>query len=135
LALARPDLSVTLLEPVLRRTRFLIEVVDRLALTSVSVVRGRAEDRLGVLRADVVVARAVASLDRLAVWCLPLVRPGGRLLAMKGASAAVEIDRSAANVAAIGGGPARVRVCGKGVVEPPTTVVEILRRSAPDRKR
>lgn len=89
LALARPDLSLTLLEPMARRVAFLDEVVAELGL-SVRVQRGRA-DSLRPASADVVVARAVAPLDKLVPWTLPLVRPGGLLLALKGETAAAEI--------------------------------------------
>ena len=104
LAVARPDLSVTLVEPLARRTAFLAEAVTALGLDRpVTVVRGRAEELVGetLTAADVVTARAVAPLDRLAGWCLPLAAVGGRLLALKGASAADEVaehrdgDRSA----------------------------------------
>jgi 16S rRNA (guanine527-N7)-methyltransferase len=88
-AICRSDLSVVLLEPLLRRTTFLAEAVDDLGLGNVEVVRGRAEEYGGF--ADIVTARAVAPLDRLVAWCLPLVRPGGALLALKGASVAEEI--------------------------------------------
>jgi 16S rRNA (guanine527-N7)-methyltransferase len=92
LAIARPDLSVTLVEPLLRRTRFLEETVTALGLgEQVEVLRGRAEDLGGDRTFSVVTARAVAPLDRLARWCLPLVAPGGELVAMKGASAAEEV--------------------------------------------
>ena len=89
LALARPDLTVTLLEPMARRVAFLDEVVGELGL-SVRVQRGRAES-LPPASADVVVARAVAPLDKLVPWTLPLLRPGGLLLALKGETAAAEI--------------------------------------------
>ena len=76
LALARPDLEITLLEPLLRRTTFLEEVVRLLGLDNVTVVRGRAEEMVGKLPpVDVVTARAVAPLERLAGWGLPLLRP------------------------------------------------------------
>ena len=90
---AGPDES-TLLEPLARRVTFLTECVERLGLERVTVVRGRAEEapiRRELGGADVVTARAVAPLDRLAGWCLPLLRPGGRLLAMKGTTAAEEL--------------------------------------------
>jgi 16S rRNA (guanine527-N7)-methyltransferase len=125
LGIARPDLRITLLEPLARRVTFLEEVVAELGLTGVAVVRGRAEESVGRLAADVVTARAVAPLDRLAGWCLPLVAPGGRLLAMKGSSAADEVARYAPAIRRLGGGPARIVECGKGVVDPPTTVVEV----------
>lgn len=88
LAVARPDLRVVLLEPLLRRVVWLTEVVEELGL-DVRVVRARAED--SGLRTGTAVARAVAPLERLAALCLPLLRPGGQLLALKGASAAEEL--------------------------------------------
>jgi 16S rRNA (guanine527-N7)-methyltransferase len=131
LAVARPDLVVTLVEPMARRTDFLMEAVAALDLEArVRVVRSRAEDYLGP-RADVVTARAVAPLDRLAAWCLPLVAPGGRLLALKGESAAAEVAAHRAAVHRIGGGTPTIRYCGVEVLDQPTTVVEIVReRSA-----
>jgi 16S rRNA (guanine527-N7)-methyltransferase len=95
LALARPDLTITLLEPMARRVAWLERAVAELDL-AVTVVRGRAEERETRRRcgeSDVVTARAVAPLGRLATWTLPLVRPGGTLAAMKGASAADEVAR------------------------------------------
>ncbi|WP_233512300.1 16S rRNA (guanine(527)-N(7))-methyltransferase RsmG [Micromonospora deserti] len=134
LAIARPDLTVTLIEPLARRTSFLIEAVQQLGLTrTVRVFRGRAEEAAtgaagtAPLRGDVVTARAVAPLDRLSVWCLPLAVPGGRLIALKGASAAEEVAEHAATVARLGGSEPAVHRCGVGVVDPPATVVEIVR--------
>ncbi len=129
LALARPDLRIRLLEPSVRRSAFLTEVVQRLGLRLVEVVRGRAEEgrRMPV---DVVTARAVAPLPRLVSWCLPLVAVGGRLLAIKGASAEGEIAAAAGVVSAYGGQPPLIRQCGLGIVDPPTTVVVIDRRTA-----
>lgn len=93
LALLRPDLQVTLLEPLLRRSNFLIQAVEELGLGDrVTVIRARAEDHEG--RYDAVTARAVAPLPRLLDWCLPLIAPGGALLALKGNSAAGEIDQA-----------------------------------------
>jgi 16S rRNA (guanine527-N7)-methyltransferase len=129
LAVARPDLTITLVEPLARRTAFLSETVDTLGLgVSVTVVRGRAEDVVGTVDAgDVVTARAVAPLDRLAGWCLPLTAVGGRLLALKGASAADEVTEHRAAIDRLGGSQPVVRLCGSGVIDPPTTVVEIVR--------
>jgi 16S rRNA (guanine527-N7)-methyltransferase len=94
LTLLRPDLRVTLLEPLLRRFTFLVEVVKELQLTAqVTVVRARAEDHAG--RYDVVVARAVAPLDRLIGWCNPLRDSGGVILALKGRNATAEIHQAA----------------------------------------
>ncbi|MEU4677214.1 16S rRNA (guanine(527)-N(7))-methyltransferase RsmG [Micromonospora sp. NPDC023737] len=134
LAIARPDLAVTLIEPLARRTSFLIEAVDRLGLgESVRVFHGRAEEAatgatgVAPLRGDVVTARAVAPLDRLAAWCLPLAVPNGRLVALKGASATEEIAEHEAAVGKLGGGQPTVHLCGVGVIDPPTTVVEVVR--------
>jgi 16S rRNA (guanine527-N7)-methyltransferase len=130
LAVARPDLTITLVEPLARRTAFLSEAVTALGLdATVTVVRGRAEDLAGgpPVAADVVTARAVAPLDRLAGWCLPLAAVGGRLLALKGASAADEVAEHRAAITRLGGSDPAITLCGVGVIEPPTTVVEIAR--------
>ena len=126
LAVARPDISVILVEPLARRTSFLVEAVAILELKNVTVQRGRAEEMIGKLPpADVVTARAVAPLDRLAGWCLPLARIGGRMLALKGSSAAEEITEHQPAVTRLGGGPATLHHCGVGLIDPPTTVVEV----------
>ncbi|GGM09976.1 16S rRNA (guanine(527)-N(7))-methyltransferase RsmG [Dactylosporangium sucinum] len=128
LAVARPDLSVTLVEPLARRTAFLDEVVATLGLDRTTVVRARAEECVGQLDpADVVTARAVAPLDRLAGWCLPLAAVGGRLLALKGSSAAAEIEEHAEALERLGAGTPAVRLCGDGLLAEPTTVVEVVR--------
>jgi 16S rRNA (guanine527-N7)-methyltransferase len=133
LAIARPDLPVTVAEPLARRVEFLDEVVAVLDLgDQVTVVRGRAEE-LGPTRrssglplADVVTSRAVGSLDRLARWCLPLTRRGGRMLAMKGSSAQAEIEAHGRAVAKLGGAEPVIRMCGIGVIDPPATVIEVV---------
>ncbi|MEU4422938.1 16S rRNA (guanine(527)-N(7))-methyltransferase RsmG [Actinoplanes sp. NPDC024001] len=139
LAVARPDLAITLVEPLARRTAFLEEAVETLGLDgSVTVIRGRAEEVAGHLPgADIVTARAVAALDKLAGWCLPLARVGGRLLALKGASASEEIASHREAVAALGGGEPEVRLCGVGLIEPPATVVDVVkeREAVPGRGR
>jgi 16S rRNA (guanine527-N7)-methyltransferase len=91
LALRRSDIEVVLVEPLLRRSTFLNEVVTELGLPHVSVRRARAEELIGKMQVDVVTARALAPLDRLAGWTLPLLRPGGRLLALKGEQAEAEL--------------------------------------------
>ncbi|MBM2616883.1 16S rRNA (guanine(527)-N(7))-methyltransferase RsmG [Actinoplanes sp. LDG1-06] len=134
LAVARPDLRITLVEPLARRTAFLSEAVTALGLdTTVTVVRGRAEDVVDgpPAGADVVTARAVAPLDRLAGWCLPLARVGGRLLALKGATAAEEAAEHRDAVAALGGSDPVLRLCGEGLIDPPTTVLEVVVQSRP----
>jgi 16S rRNA (guanine527-N7)-methyltransferase len=131
LAVARLDLTLVLVEPLARRIAFLIEAVTALGLDGqVKVLRARAEDAVGSLPtgpADIVTARAVAPLDRLAGWCLPLTMVGGRLLAFKGASAADEVSAHQEAVRQLGGGVPAVRICGAGRIDPPTTVVEIVR--------
>jgi 16S rRNA (guanine527-N7)-methyltransferase len=131
LAIARPDLRLTLLEPMARRVAWLTEVVERLEL-DVRVVRGRAEEpdtRRMVGGADVVTARAVAPLGKLAGWCLPLVVPEGTVLALKGESANEELARDADQVRRAGGIDQSVVTCGAGLLPVPTTVVR-MRRSA-----
>ncbi len=128
LAIARPDLTVTLVDSLARRTSFLTEVAAELGLADqVSVYRGRAEEMASPPEADVVTARAVAPLDRLATWCLPLLKHGGRLLAIKGVSAADEAGSARAAVRAAGGGDPVVRHCGHAGIGTPTTVIEVIR--------
>ncbi|MDQ4010577.1 MAG: 16S rRNA (guanine(527)-N(7))-methyltransferase RsmG [Actinomycetota bacterium] len=131
LALARPDLVLFLLDTMARRVAWLQEVVAELGL-AISVHRGRAEDprvRDELGGKDVVTARAVAPLGRLASWALPLVQPGGRLLAIKGATACEEAVRDAHAVQAAGGGPVEIVQCGATIVRPPTTVIIVPRRA------
>lgn len=97
LALVRPDLMITLLEPLERRATFLTETVAELGLDDrVRVVRGRAEDHDG--RYDAVTCRAVAALPKLLTWTTKLFWPSGRLVALKGSSAASEVDAAAADL-------------------------------------
>lgn len=86
-----PAVRVTLLEPMARRVAWLDHVVTELGLSNVEVVRGRAEEVAGRLRADALTARAVAPLEKLYGWAAPLVVPGGVLLALKGTRASEEI--------------------------------------------
>ncbi|MFD0205119.1 MULTISPECIES: 16S rRNA (guanine(527)-N(7))-methyltransferase RsmG [Saccharothrix] len=136
LAIARPDLELTLLEPMARRVAWLTECVDALGL-KVTVLRGRAEEppvREQLSDSDVVTARAVAPLERLTRWCLPLLRPGGRLVALKGESAAEELERDAEAVRRAGGIRPRVTTCGGEVLELPTTVVLVERDEQASRR-
>jgi 16S rRNA (guanine527-N7)-methyltransferase len=102
LALARPDVRMTLVEPLLRRTTFLDEVVDALGLDNVVVRRDRADALHGQETFDVVTARAVAPLERLLGWCMPLVARSGSLVAMKGESAEEEIAEARSVLAKLG---------------------------------
>jgi 16S rRNA (guanine527-N7)-methyltransferase len=137
LCLARPDLGVTLLEPMARRVAWLEEVVDELRL-SVTVVRGRAEEpsiKQRLAGADVVIARAVAPLDRLWGWTAPLLRQGGRLVALKGETAEAEIARDGAAVRRAGGSLPTVERCGVDVLETPATIIVVERVGLRARER
>ncbi|MCI3931787.1 MULTISPECIES: 16S rRNA (guanine(527)-N(7))-methyltransferase RsmG [unclassified Streptomyces] len=126
LALVREDLKITLLEPLLRRTNFLSEVVELLGLDHVTVVRGRAEEVLGKLQpVHVVTARAVAPLDRLAGWGVPLLRPYGEMLALKGDTAEEEVKAAGAALSKLGAESVSVVQVGEGVVDPLSTVVRV----------
>lgn len=122
LAIVRPDIQIGLIEPLMRRSQFLEEVITDLGITNrVKVMRGRAEELKGQ-SAPVVTARAVAPLAKLLTWALPLTSKGGQILAMKGSSAATEIA-DAAQI--LKGRKAEILLCGQGLVEPQTTVVRV----------
>ena len=132
LALARPDLRVALLEPMLRRCTFLQEVVAALGLAEqVTVVRGRAPEDAALLpfSSDYVTARAVAPLERLVSWTMPLVRQDGALLAVRGASAAAEVTSSRAVVTALAGAEPELVEVGARLLGEPVRVVRVLRRT------
>lgn len=101
LAIARPDLRVTLLEPLARRTRFLDLVVERLGLTNVEVLQAKA-DAAPRAHWDLVTSRAVAPLETLCQWSMPLLVDDGELWAIRGSSASAELEEKAASVAATG---------------------------------
>ena len=125
LAIARPDLSVTVVEPLLRRSTFLEEVVTDLGL-DVTVVRARANDLQGRERFDVVTSRAVAALDRLLEWSMPLVSaPDGALVAMKGAAAEEEIATARPVLDRLGCATPEVLTLGEGRVPSPTRAVRV----------
>ena len=123
LAAMRPDVTVLLVEPLLRRASFLEEVVAELGLRTVVVRRARGEDLAGSLLVDVVTARAVAPLDRLAGWALPLLHPGGRLLALKGERADSELAGAGAALKAAGARDSAVVTVGSGPTEGRVVVV------------
>jgi 16S rRNA (guanine527-N7)-methyltransferase len=126
LAMLRPGIRVVLLEPMLRRSAFLEECLARLDLPNTTVVRGRAEDMAGVIRADIATARAVAPLDRLAGWAAGLLRPGGEILAIKGQSAEQELAAARPVLSRLRVRSAEVLRVGQGRVEPATTVVRVV---------
>jgi 16S rRNA (guanine527-N7)-methyltransferase len=129
LALARPDLDVTLIEPMARRVDFLVEACTLLGADRVTVVRGRAEQSAGRQRFDVVTSRALAPLPRLLTWSLPLVAAGGVVLAMKGSSAATEIEEAGPELARWHA-EASVVVC-EVPGSSPATVVRVVPRPDP----
>ena len=125
LALLLPGSSVTLLEPMARRAAFLEECVNELGLGNVRVWRARAEELAGTLAVDVVTARAVAPLGRLAALAVPLLRPGGIVLAIKGAKAAQEVAAARGVLARLGVRRVEVLLAGSGKVDPAATVVRL----------
>ncbi|ALC07152.1 Ribosomal RNA small subunit methyltransferase G [Corynebacterium deserti GIMN1.010] len=130
LAIARPDLNITLIEPLLKRSVYLNEVKEALSLENVTVIRGRAEEktvRKQVGAVDVVTSRAVAPLGKLAAWSLPLVKIGGRMVAMKGSSVEEEIERDAADIRKAGGTDIKVFTVGESLLSEPTTLISIRR--------
>ncbi|OFM04365.1 16S rRNA methyltransferase G [Corynebacterium sp. HMSC071F07] len=124
LAIARPDLDITLIEPLLKRSNYLSEVKELLDLDNVTVIRGRAEEgpvKKAVKGADIVTSRAVAPLGKLAKWSLPLVKVGGEMIALKGESVYEELERDAAELKRAGAGKAEVTTI-KG-----TTIIRVPR--------
>lgn len=130
LAIARPDLNITLIEPLLKRSVYLNEVKEALNLDNVTVVRGRAEEKVvrkQVGLVDIVTSRAVAPLGKLATWSLPLVKIGGRMVAMKGSSVEEEIERDAKEIRKAGGTDIKVYTVGEALLSEPTTLISIRR--------
>ena len=141
LGLARPDLTMTLVEPMARRVEFLEEAVAELqdgdgvaggrpAGSRWRVVRGRAEDRAvvsAVGTVDVVTARAVAPLPRLVGWCRGLMRPGSQLVALVGARALEELPALLPELAAAGMRDVHARAVGAALGDAATTVVVMTR--------
>jgi 16S rRNA (guanine527-N7)-methyltransferase len=133
-AITRPDLTMILIEPLLRRATFLTEAVIDLGLTDrVTVLRARAEKVITTPNwtgVDIVTARAVAPMERLLGWTMPLLKPVGDLIALKGSSAQSEIDEAAQAISQYRITEISVLTCGAGVVEPETTVVRARRMLA-----
>jgi 16S rRNA (guanine527-N7)-methyltransferase len=132
-AICRTDLMMTLVEPLLRRVTFLNEAAQLLGIGNVEVVRARAEELHGKREFDVVTSRAVAPLDRLSGWCLPLVRQHGVMVALKGASVRDELDAAAPVIKRLGGGEPEVVERGTDILGSATctVVVRKVRQSYP----
>ena len=134
LAIARPDLDVTLIEPLLRRTRWLEEVVAQLRLENVSVVRARAEEMPNEHRFDFVTARAVAPAAALARVALPLVKGGGALHALKGERANRELTSDQTAILRMGASRCEISRHGAGLVELETVVLSVFVEAPVDRR-
>ncbi|MDO4916471.1 MAG: 16S rRNA (guanine(527)-N(7))-methyltransferase RsmG [Rothia sp. (in: high G+C Gram-positive bacteria)] len=126
LAIARPDLSLTLIEPLERRVIWLDEVVDDLGLENVEILRSRAEQAVGMVDADYVTARAVSALVGLLDITLPILRGTGELLALKGRSAAEEITKARKKLNKYGAREVDILMAGENLLEEPTTVVQVV---------
>ena len=131
LATLREDLQVTLVDSLRKRVLFLQEVVEALGLKNVSCVHARAEDlaRAGAMF-DICTARAVARMDKLVKWALPITKPGGLFLAMKGAHVQAELEEAKPALAKFGGAVKTVDLIeiAPGLVHS-VVVVEKLERS------
>jgi 16S rRNA (guanine527-N7)-methyltransferase len=125
LAMLLPDSDIVLLEPMARRAAFLEECVRVLGLGNAVVRCARAEEVTGQLSADVVTARAVAPMKRLASLALGLVRPGGVVLAIKGAGAAQELVQAGPVLSRLGLRDVELLQAGRGKVSPPPTVIRL----------
>ncbi len=128
LAIARPDVEWTLIEPMERRVTWLTEQVGELGLDNVEVLRSRAEDVPASSRFDVVTARAVSALKTLIPLTAPLVRDGGELTLLKGMNAANEIDAAQKQIKKFRLSDVRVEVLGEGVLPEITRVVRAVVR-------
>jgi len=126
-AIARPDVQWTLIEPMERRVAWLEEQVDELALTNVAVLRARAEE-VEPAQFDVVTARAVSALRTLLPWTAPLARAGGELVLLKGQRADAEIDAAAKQIKKYKLSDVRVEVLGEGVLAETTRVIRAVVR-------
>jgi 16S rRNA (guanine527-N7)-methyltransferase len=125
-AIARPDLHLTLIEPLERRVVWLEEVVLDLGLDNVDILRSRAEVAVGKVDCDVVTARAVSALNTLAGLTIPLLGRHGEVLAIKGRSAAEEVLKAAKVIRKLGGVETTVVLTGEEILAEPTTVVRIV---------
>ena len=123
MAIARPDADFVLIEPMERRSSWMLEVVQDLGLKNVRVLRSRAED-VTEQDFDIVTARAVAALDKLLKMCVPLLKPGGALIALKGSKAAEEMANAKKLEKKLGISSFEILVCGEKFLPEPTSVVK-----------
>lgn len=121
MAIVLPDTLFTLIEPMERRSDWLISVIDELALKNVEVIRARAEEVGEVF--DIATARAVSALPKLLRMCIPLVRHGGEILALKGSKAAEEIEEAKRIQKKLGVESFKIEFAGARLLSEPTLVV------------
>ncbi|MDO5033824.1 MAG: 16S rRNA (guanine(527)-N(7))-methyltransferase RsmG [Actinomycetaceae bacterium] len=129
IAIARPDLDVHLVEPMARRCEWLADVVDEIGLDNVTIHNVRAEELHHVGQADVVTSRAVANLKQLTKWTMPLVLPGGKMVALKGRKAREEVNAARNLFKKFGVARAKVHEVPSVMEDESTHVVEMLKRS------
>jgi 16S rRNA (guanine527-N7)-methyltransferase len=122
LAIARPDVHLTLIEPMERRVDWLTSEASRLGLDNVEVVRARAEDVADDIVVDQVTARAVSALSKLIPLTVPLVRSGGQLILMKGARVEDEMEKARKVILRKRLADVEVLELGVGVVDETTRV-------------
>lgn len=126
LAIARPDVTFVLIEPLERRVNWLREVTDDLGLDNVEIFRGRAEQAVGKYDVNIVTARAVSALTGLASLTIPLLKGAGEVVAIKGRSAREEVEKAAKVIRRLGGTSTSVETVGGDLLDEPTTVVRIV---------
>jgi 16S rRNA (guanine527-N7)-methyltransferase len=123
MAIALPEANFVLIEPMERRSNWMLEVIEELGLTNVEVRRARAEEVLD-LKFDIVTARAVAALDKLLRLTVHLLKPGGSLVALKGSKAAEEIEAARKLQKKLGIASFEIQICGEKFLAEPTSVVK-----------
>jgi 16S rRNA (guanine527-N7)-methyltransferase len=123
MAIALPEAHFVLIEPMERRSNWMLEVIEELGLTNVEVRRARAEEVLD-LKFDIVTARAVAALDKLIRLTVHLLKPGGSLIALKGSKAAEEIEVARKLQKKLGIASFEIQICGEKFLAEPTSVVK-----------
>jgi len=123
MAIALPEAHFVLIEPMERRSNWMLGVIEELGLTNVEVRRARAEEVLD-LKFDVVTARAVAALDKLLRLTVPILKPGGSLIALKGSKAADEIEAARKLQKKLGIASFEIQICGEKFLAEPTSVVK-----------
>jgi 16S rRNA (guanine527-N7)-methyltransferase len=123
MAIALPEAHFVLIEPMERRSNWMLEVIEELGLTNVEVRRARAEEVLD-LKFDIVTARAVAALDKLIRLTAHLLKPGGSLVALKGSKAAEEIEVARKLQKKLGIASFEIQICGEKFLAEPTSVVK-----------